>query len=78
MFSCEYHEIFKSTYFEEHLQTTASDLFKKLEKLKYLKTKAAAKVTSKYKMCFQIQDVSSNVAIFEKQEKLVRRISSSV
>ena len=24
MFSCEYHEIFKDTYFEEHLQTAAS------------------------------------------------------
>ena len=24
MFSCEYCEIFKSTYFEEHLQTAAS------------------------------------------------------
>ena len=24
MFSCEYCEIFKSTYFKEHLQTTAS------------------------------------------------------
>ena len=26
MFSCEYCKIFESTYFEEHLQTTASEL----------------------------------------------------
>ena len=26
MFSCEYCEIFKNTYFEEHLQTTAFTL----------------------------------------------------
>ena len=24
MFSCEYYEIFKNTYFEEHLQTAAT------------------------------------------------------
>ena len=27
MFSSEYCEIFKNTYFEEHLQTAASDFF---------------------------------------------------
>ena len=27
MFSCEYCEIFKKTYFEEHLLTAASDLW---------------------------------------------------
>ena len=26
MFSCEYYEIFKNTYFKEHLQTDASIL----------------------------------------------------
>ena len=26
VFSCEYYEIFKSTYFEEHLWTTASNI----------------------------------------------------
>ena len=29
MFSCEYCKIFKSTYFEEHLQMTASYFMKK-------------------------------------------------
>ena len=29
MFSCEYYEIFKDTYFEEHLRTTASYFMKK-------------------------------------------------
>ena len=29
MFPCEYCEIFKDTYFEEHLQTTASYFMKK-------------------------------------------------
>ena len=29
MFSCEICEIFKNTYFEEHLRTTASDILVK-------------------------------------------------
>ena len=29
VFSCEYCEIFKNAYFEEHLQTAASTFFKK-------------------------------------------------
>ena len=32
MFSCEYCEIFKNSYFEEHLQTAASDNSKNLKK----------------------------------------------
>ena len=28
MFPCEYYEIFKKTYFEEHLQTAASNIHK--------------------------------------------------
>ena len=31
MFSSEYCEIFKNTYFEEHLLTTASDFSKQLQ-----------------------------------------------
>ena len=31
MFSSEYCDIFKNTYFEEHLLTTASDFLKQLQ-----------------------------------------------
>ena len=31
MFSSEYSEIFKVTYFEEHLRTVASDFLKQLQ-----------------------------------------------
>ena len=37
MFSCKYSEIFKNTYFEEHLRTAAFELLQVLSTVKKMK-----------------------------------------
>ena len=49
MFFCEFFEIFKNTFFTEHLWATASEVFQMQGLLYSLRSKAMIKYVRKYK-----------------------------
>ena len=75
MFSCKYCEIFRNTYFEERMQTAASNDVK----LMYLNIKIAIKTDRLFKLCEKTVHFSSGFSFSEKHDiQLTIRFTFSV
>ena len=65
LFNLEYCKIFKSTYFEEHLRTTASEnVFMKLRKIKNYSKRSFNFTLKKQVFSTSISETSENVCFY--------------